>query len=61
MKLGDLISFKPIGFGIDEWSNPSIVVDQYPPPDDSLWVIWQDGDKFVIDDENYEVVHLTNS
>ena len=61
MQVGDLISFKPIDFGLQEWSNPSIVLEEYPPPDKGLWVIWEDGDKIVIDEENYEIVFLTSS
>ena len=42
MKVGDLISFKPINFGLEEWSNPGIVLEGYEPPNDGLWVVWVD-------------------
>ena len=61
MKAGDLISFKPINFGLEDWSNPCIVVREYPAPDCGLWVVWCDGITCVIDDENYEILHLTGS
>lgn len=61
MKVGDLISFKPIDFGLEDWSNPSIVVQEYPAPDCGLWSIWCDGIYCVIDDTNYEIAYLTDS
>ncbi len=61
MKAGDLISFKPINFGLEDWSNPSIVVSEYKSPNEGLWAIWCDGIYCVIDDENYEIMHLTSS
>ena len=61
MKLGDLISFKPIGFGNGEWSNPAILIEEYANPYSGLWVVFVEGDRFVIDDENYEIMHLTGS
>ena len=61
MKVGDLISFKPINFGNEGWSNPSIVVQEYPAPDCGLWIVWCDGVSCVIDNENYEVMYLTGS
>ena len=61
MKAGDLISFKPIDFGLEDWSNPCIVLRQYEAPDEGLWVVWCDGVACVIDDNNYEVVYLTGS
>lgn len=61
MKVGDLISFKPINFGNEDWSNPCIVVREYPAPDCGLWIVWCDGVSCVIDSENYEVMHLTGS
>ena len=61
MKAGDLISFKPIHFGLEEWSNPSIVVSEYTPPNEGLWVVWVDNVVCTIDTENYEIAHLTNS
>ncbi len=61
MKVGDLISFKPIDFGLGEWSNPSIVMYEYPNPNEGLWSVWCDGVFCVIDDSNYEILHLTSS
>ena len=61
MKVGDLISFKPIDFGNEDWSNPSIVLKEYVSPDDGMFVIWCDGASFVIDNENYEISYLTSS
>ena len=61
MKVGDLISFKPINFGLEDWSNPCIVVREYPAPDEGLWVVWVDGIYAVMDNVNYEVAHLTGS
>ena len=62
MKVGDLISFKPVGFGNEDWSNPSIVLEQYEAPDEGLWVVWVDGMRCVImDNGNYEVMYLTTT
>jgi hypothetical protein len=61
VKVGDLISFKPIGFGIEDWSNPTIVLKQYDAPNSGLWVVWVDNMHCVVDDKNYEVVYLTSS
>ena len=61
MKAGDLISFKPIAFGLEDWSNPSIVMGEYDKPNEGLWSIWCDGVYCVIDDQNYEIIHLTGS
>ncbi len=61
LKAGQLISFKPLNFGIEDWSNPCIVVREYEPPDQGLWVVWVDGIYAVIDDQNYEVMYLTFS
>jgi len=62
VKVGDLISFKPVGFGKEDWSNPAIVLSQYEAPDEELWVVWVDGMHCVLhDSEHYEVVYLTSS
>ena len=61
MKVGDLISFKPINFGIEDWSNPCIVMGEYESPNEGLWSVWCDGVFCVIDDTNYEILHLTGS
>lgn len=62
MKAGDLISFKPVGFGTNDWSNPAIVLSQYEAPDDELWVIWVDGENCVIhNNEHYDIMYLTSS
>jgi len=36
VKVGDLISFKPINFGLEDWSNPSIVMSEYESPNEGL-------------------------
>ena len=62
LKVGDLISFKPVGFGNEDWSNPGIVLEQYVAPDEELWVVWIDGMNCVIhNNEHYEIMHLTTS
>jgi hypothetical protein len=59
---GDLISFKPVGFGVDDWSNPGIVLKEYDAPDEGLWVVWVDGiECIVMDNGHYEIMHLTSS
>ena len=45
-------------FGLEEWSNPGIVLEGYEPPNDGLWVVWVDDVKCVVDETNYEVVYL---
>ena len=59
MKVGDLISFKPLNFGLEDWSNPSIVIREYESPNEGLWVVWCDEILCVIDDTNYEICYLT--
>ena len=61
MKTGDLISFKPIDFGNEDWSNPCIVMSQYDSPNEGLWSVWCDGIFCVIGDTNYEILYLTSS
>jgi len=61
VKVGDLISFKPINFGLEDWSNPCIVMSEYESPNEGLWSVWCDGVFCVIDDTNYEILHLTSS
>ena len=61
MKVGDLISFKPINFGLEDWSNPCIVMSEYESPNEWLWSVWCHGVFCVIDDTNYEILHLTGS
>ena len=61
MKVGDLISFKPLDFGLEDWSNPSIVMYEYESPNEGLWTVWCDGVLSVIDDENYDISYLTGS
>ena len=39
MKVGDLISFKPIDFGLEDWSNPCIVMSEYESPNEGLWSV----------------------
>jgi hypothetical protein len=71
LKVGDLISFKPIGFGLDDWSNPGVVLKEWEPvdpnpPDDctfnyALWCVWVDGIECIVDEKNYDVMYLTSS
>ena len=66
MKVGDLVRVKNdpdtwLGHGNEDWSNPSIVVGEYESPNEGLWSIWCDGIYCVIDDTNYEILHLTGS
>ena len=68
MKIGDLISFKPKSFGDDDWSNPGIVLDSYISDDrvrgglmDEIWIVWIDGGKYMVNERNDDVVHLTSS
>ena len=65
MKVGDLISFKPKSFGGDDWSNPGIVLDSYVDACDSIvdtiWVVWIDGGKYLVNERNDDVTYLTSS
>jgi hypothetical protein len=65
VKVGDLITFKPIGFGKEDWSNPCIVLREWEGsatnPEDNLWIVWCDGIEAVVDNKNYEVMYLTTS
>ncbi len=71
MKVGDLISFKPIGFGLDDWSNPGVVLKEWEPADPNppadctfnyaLWCVWVDGIECIVDEKNYDVMYLTSS
>tara|TARA_B100000287_G_C20526728_1_gene739162 strand:- start:103 stop:318 length:216 start_codon:yes stop_codon:yes gene_type:complete len=71
LKVGDLITFKPIGFGLDDWSNPGVVLKEWEPadpnpPDDctfnyALWCVWVDGVECIVDEKNYDVMYLTSS
>ncbi len=61
MRVGDLISFRPIDFGMEDWSNPCIVLKEYVAPDTGLFIVWCDGTSCVIDDQNYEISYLTSS
>ena len=62
MNKGDLISFKPEYSDHDDWSNPAIVLYQFHPESHpEMWVVWCEGDMCVIDEENYDVAHLTSS
>ena len=58
MKVGDLISFKPIGFGKEDWSPPCIVIREYEVPNSGLWIVWCDGMDCVVDEENYDIAYL---
>tara|TARA_B100000886_G_scaffold217376_1_gene150853 strand:- start:38 stop:223 length:186 start_codon:yes stop_codon:yes gene_type:complete len=61
MNVGDLISYKPFDFSREQWSNPSIIIEQCGAPNQGLFVVYDSGEKFYIDDENYEIVILTSS
>ena len=64
MKVGDLISFRPTGFGDEDWSNPGIVVRQWEHLDKNkqpIWIVWCDGFECTVDPKNYDVVYLTGS
>ena len=64
MKIGDLISFKPIGFGKDDWSNPGIVLREWEHLDRNkqpMWIVWCDGFEIIMDTINYDVMHWTGS
>jgi hypothetical protein len=61
VKVGDLISFKPIGFGDDDWSNPGIVLREWEHLDRNkkpMWIVWCDGFEIIMDEINYEISHL---
>ena len=68
MREGDLIAFKPKSFGDDDWSNPCIVLDCVINDDrrggwfrDTIWVVWCDGGKYMVNERNDEVVYLTSA
>ena len=59
MKVGDLISFKPIGFSDKDWSPPCIVIREFEPQAlDNLWVVWCEGMDCIVDEINYDVAYL---
>ena len=59
MKVGDLISFKPCGFGKKDWSPPCIVIREYEPAyTSSPWVVWCYGMEYVVDEENCDIAYL---
>jgi len=63
MKIGDLISFKPKYYSHQDWSGPSIVIDSYvgEDSDETMWIVWCDGGKYMVNLRNDDVVHLTCS
>ncbi len=68
MRIGDLIAFKPKTFGDDDWSNPSIVLDAYISDDrkfgghrDTIWVVWCDGGRYMVNPRNDDIMYLTSS
>jgi len=64
VKIGDLISFKPYGLDDRDWSPPCVVLREWEHLDQNklpLWVIWCCGYEVILDNDNYEVVHLTSS
>jgi len=60
VKLGDLITFRA-NWIRDDWSPPGIVIYQYPPPDQLLWVVYVDGRQCVVERNNYDIEVLTSS
>jgi len=65
VKVGDLISFKPGGYSDNDYSNPAIVLHRFEPTARAtlpeMWVVWCEGFECLVDEENYDVVHLTSS
>ena len=62
MKAGDLVSFKPVTFDDEDYSNPAIVLYQFEPAvAPEMWVVWCEGYECIIDEENYDVIYLTSS
>jgi len=68
MRIGDLISFKPKSFSEDDWSNPCIVLDAYINDDrqgggykDTIWVVWCDGGKYLVNSRNDDIMYLTST
>lgn len=57
MKVGDLISFKPIGFSEEDWSPPCIVLRKLDKGRE-VWVVWCEGANCVVDEINCDVVYL---
>ena len=64
MKVGDLIMYRP-NFQPDMyacWSRPCLVLTQYPPPDDGLWIILIGAvERGVIDTKNYDIEVLNEA
>ena len=58
MKIGDLIQFAPNWVRV-VWSNPAVVIERYPPPDEELWVVYRNGRREVIEEKNYEIKLLS--
>ena len=72
MKRGDLIRFRlnfPWSNGRERpWSAPALVMYQEDPEDypsaeieDGLWIVFMKGRRWVIDEANYDIKHLTNA
>ena len=68
MKVGDLISFKPIGFGDDDWSNPGIVLREWEHLDRNkkpMWIVWCDGFEIImvvrVEDNPYAREHTSKN
>jgi hypothetical protein len=60
VKRGDLIRFVP-NWVRANWSPPGVVIYQYPPPDEALWVVYVDGRQCVVEEDNSEIEVLTPS
>ncbi len=65
MKVGDLIAFKPKSFGDEDWSNPGIVTGFYVSKgfeyDDYLWVVWIDGNEYLVNEKVDDIVIFATS
>ena len=48
MKIGDLIRFRSTYKGYRDWWFNGIIVDQFPKPDHSLFVVMLDADTLLV-------------
>ena len=48
MKIGDLIRFRSTYTGYRDWWGPGIIVDQFPKPAHSLFVVMLDADTLLV-------------
>ena len=52
MKPGDLIRFLSTYTGYRDWYGPGIIIDQFPKPDQSLFVVMIDAESFLVISDN---------